>query len=482
MPPINPTTELRKKIAKSYCRDVLWIDDEINPTAADAAARTPYLQFFQPIADEFASREILCHLKGFPQITGEADPYAPDSPDVEVCQKLALKADVVILDWHLGSQNPQHSARIIREVVRAGGSRFIVVLSEAGELVDEFEREFGADFVRTADSFYRTSEGVFALLFAKADFRANGGAELLIERIFDQLALTYPDYLHWAAIEIASRVKACSPRWLANLPVDTDLAILAENIHSQEDIGAAVIENLLEDLGESMDFPLIESMRAESLGCNDWPKASSYREELARDVTTVEGGIADQIRLIVPFATDATTPLDARPSTLIKKVLRDASHLDSIKKFGESIQALGEFCESRSSSADVDVIRRGSVLKIEGDTEVSPIYVCVSQSCDCLRAESLLFVAATAVPDTHAGRAGETFFRFQKKTYLVSAAASNLKVLSIQNTERLPQGHMIIGRLREISLHRIVSRFWGQTTRVGINQPRFIRESRDEKP
>src|SRR5882672_1095186 len=74
----NGAIDLRKRLAKEYCRSVLWLDDEIKPDAA-SLQREKFLNFFVRIGDEFSKQHILCQLKGFPQIKGGDDPYADNS-------------------------------------------------------------------------------------------------------------------------------------------------------------------------------------------------------------------------------------------------------------------------------------------------------------------------------------------------------------------------------------------------------------------
>ena len=477
----NKTTELRKSIAKSYCRDVLWIDDEFNPSASDGAGRELYDNCFHPIAEEFASHEILCHLKGFPQIAGEEDPYAADSNDIEICKRLALKADIVMLDWHLGSQNPQHSSKIIRELLNHGGNRFVVILSQAGSLQSEFETEFSDEFSRTNLDFYQNKSGVFALLLTKADFMKPRAGEDLIKKIFDQLANTYPDYLHWAAMEIAGRIKVFSPTWLASIPQNTDLGVIVESLHSSEDIGEAIVANLLEDLAEAVDFSKIRSAQQSSFGYDDWPNAEKFDSSLSGDIEKLNSADVERINSVIPRKGKIITPLNDKTKSC-KKISEDARRFPSVTEFFRSVQALGEFCEVRSTPSGQNTIKRGSIIQLSSDNP-SPdkILVCVSQSCDCRRAESLLFMMGVA-KDQHSGRPGETFLQFKGKNYIFPPSAEHLMVLNVANTDRMPEDYAVVGRLRELAVSRIISRYWGQATRVGINQPRFIREFRDEKP
>lgn len=473
-----PTTNLRRKIAKDYCRDILWIDDQIKPLADDAVERKEFIDFFHPICEEFASNEIICHLKGFLQTEGEHDPYGEGSNDLEICKKLAAKADVVILDWNLGNQDHRHSSAIIRDLITRGGNRFIIVLSQEPRLREQFETEFNTELNRHESNWYKNNKGIFAYLFKKSDFREPGSGANLIDQIFNQLAIAYPDYLHWAALEIAAKIKEFSPSWLGNLPQNTDLGILAETIHSAEDISEAIFENLLEDLEEAINPSSIASIEKNALNFSLWPKATEYQSQLLTEIADLGRADQDKVKALVPTTTEDIRPLDQnyRKSP---KFCADFSHIPSIKKLADSINSLGEFCEIRSSS-NRSTTKRGTIIKSTTvGADDSEVLICVSQSCDCVRSASLLFLAGQEVANLK-GKPGETFLRIAEKNYIFKASADNLKIFPINTATRIPSNYEVLGRVRESIVTRIISRFWGQTTRIGINQPRFLRESREE--
>jgi len=483
MPMPNKTLEMRKRIAKDYCRNILWLDDEIKPHASESAERKPFVNFFHPVAEEFLRKGVLCHLKGFPQIAGDEDPYASDLVDIAVCRDLAKLADIVILDWHLGAKDAQHAKKILDGLIETGGTRFVVILSQAPKLAEEFESIFRDQFKKATSGWYRSDKGQFVNLLQKSVFEKKGSGEALLDKIYEEMAEAYPDYLHWAAIEIAARIKAFSPQWLAGLPNDTDLAILAEQIHSSESIGASIFENLLEDLKESIAFSAVESLGAGAFVASEWPKASVFKACLDKDIESIPADkkqpLTAHIKGLVPLAAE---PMQAQKSDgVLKKILNLGSELESIKLLKASIDMLGDFSEVVSiSPSSAAPVRMGSVFRSAASADANRIWICISQSCDCLRDKNLLFLIGNESNEVDPG-IGATFLRFGQKQYIVAPSAENLSPLPVKDSTRKLDGFEQVGILREVTVKRLIARYWGQTTRVGINQPRFIRELRRER-
>jgi hypothetical protein len=484
MPNGNDLLSTRKQIAKDYCRSILWLDDEIRPHAGDSVGRAPYLTFFHPITEEFHKEGILCQLKGFSQTQGEDDPFKPEIDEIGICKNLAKMADILILDWYLGASDPSHSIKILDGLIEAGGTRFIIILSQEAKLVEEFENHYGEIFKKSDTAWYRSEKGQFVCLLAKDSFKPGGTAAALMEKIYNELASVYPDYLHWTALEVASKIKAFTPQWLASLPMDTDLAVLAEKVHAFESIGNSMLENLLEDLKEAVEAPSLKSISQDSLNPAYWPKAAEYQTVLDRDKATITNNtsLLARINNFVPIGNASIQRLNINDSRTAKNVFKDGSQLESIKRLKDSVDSLGQFSEVVSHSDHTGTAtRRGSVFKKSGSGGNANILVCVSQACDCLRADSLLFLTGAEVLSGYDGKIGETFVQFQKKTYVFKTEAQSLTTPALSSAMRWPEDHEHVGILREVAVSRLISRFWGQTTRIGIDQPRFLRELRIER-
>lgn len=479
------TLELRRKIAREYCQTVLWIDDQINPTAPEAADRTEYLSFFAPIAEEIISEGVVCQLQGFSQSTGNDDPYGSSNEEIEKCFRIASKADILILDWHLGAEDQRHSIEIINKLIDLKGSRFVILLSQAEDLEREFIDSLGSSFPKKTAEWYSNEAGVFVLLLQKRNFRAEGQGTVLLQAIFEQLARAYPDHLHWAAIEMAVRIKSYTPKWLQNLPSNTDLGILCEAYHSSEDVGSALLENLFEDLKEAVEYSAIKNLEDSSLTHDNSPLHFNFLEKVRIDLAVLDQeetdkSLATMLRQVVPGI--ASMPLDSGNRKTSAKLLSNPGVYPSIQSLKESVDAFGEFCEMRSVGVSSLQISRGSILmNAAEDVDGSRIFICVSQACDCIRDTNLLFLRGEAKGENHKTKPSETFLRFNKFEWVVRPKAECLASFDVHPETRILSGYNVVGRLRESSLERILNRVWRQITRVGTNQPRFLRESRDER-
>jgi len=473
----NATIDLRQKIAKEYCRSVLWLDDEIRPDAT-STQREMYLNFFVRVGDEFSKKHVLCQLRGFPQILETNDPYA-DNSAITDCTELAKKTDILILDWHLGESSPVHSKKILSELIKGGGNRFVVILSKEPQLKHQFEREFNDVFQLEGD-WYRHKNGPFVLLLQKTSFEEVGSGTALIDKIYEQLAHTYPDYLHWAAIEIAGRIKTLTHSWLSRLPTNTDIAILAERRHSTENIEEAILENLLDDLKETVTLDAVSSLNPDHLTPAQWLRRDECNATLEQDLATIpDSNHKATARTLHPLtAAEALKRDDQKTYT---RVLEKHGNLSSIMELKRSVEALGEFSEVVSvPRTDGNVLRPGSVLLPEAN-DTAKILVCISQGCDCLRATKLLFLQGADASGT-SGESGETFLQFNGKRYIFRPKAESLCSFQPGSNRTTVSGWKQIGLLRQSVLARLLSRYWAYSTRVGINQPRLMRDSRREAP
>ncbi len=490
-------TELRKTIAKNFCRSVLWIDDEIVPDAETEQQRQKYVDFFVKRADEFSKKGILCHLKGFSASISGADAdgqdaYGEDSDNgVSECVELSKRADVLILDWHLGiPDNPKFAKEILDPLIEEKAARFIIILSQDSDLEKNFRKDYGHVFSKKGD-WYSNSNGQFVRLLQKALFEEDGSARSLVEDIYDKLAETYPDYLHWTALEIAGKMKECAPVWLAALPKGTDLGILAEKIHNKEEyVGNTVVENLLEDLKEAIDFPLIGSMQQEKLTPESWLRFEEFKRKIETDVKALtdkkKSDSVEAIGIMIPRSNDHPPCPDKDLKKKCKKLeeaLTEPGDLPAILEFLNGLYLFEEFCEIKSSaSKNYTKIQRGTIIAYNSDKDSNEILVCISQSCDCVRETHLLFVKGKKSNASDAGKPGETFLRFKNKLYIFASGAENMLSLALEEGSRLPKDTNFQGIVRESILNRLISRYWNHATRVGVNQPLLLRRLRNEKP
>ena len=112
---------IRNKVVQKFCRTVLWIDDDIH-LEQGLATEGPF-SLFRNKYDEFIKSNLLCHMMEFPAVRSSSDSYASMSEVDGVlhsCVSLALQADIVIVDWMLGSTDSTIDASFL---LRACGDR-----------------------------------------------------------------------------------------------------------------------------------------------------------------------------------------------------------------------------------------------------------------------------------------------------------------------------------------------------------------------
>jgi len=123
--------QLKRKIARQFCRVALWIDDDI-PGLGEKTDDFP----FQEACDGFANDGVICQLNKFPR--------SVDNGVIEKYVALAKNADVLIIDWFLKQKDANSTKKIIKELFKPEtGTRFIYILSKdrdaaQRELLDEW--------------------------------------------------------------------------------------------------------------------------------------------------------------------------------------------------------------------------------------------------------------------------------------------------------------------------------------------------------
>jgi len=501
MPDPQPD-DLRKTIARQFCQTVLWIDDQIvsltdvnmheaikclsnarhKKTRDGIVKKIEDGKYFQHGVESFAKAGVMCQLFSFPQLdpTGH-DPYSPPEPLAQ-CKLLAKQADVLIVDWYLGSSDDAGNAKaIVNELLNLkSGTRFVFILSQKPSEADsQMSREWSDKMTKAEGSeWYSTGDGQFVCVLAKDVFKK--APDQLVEKVIDCLAQTYPDYLHWAALEISGRIKEATPRWLSALPSGTDWGILAERKYDPEsDTRHVSFENLMEDLKFSVDCSSIGVVSRDVLDDKEHPLNRQYKS-MARSLDAItDQGQKDAAKRLFPFS---GCEKSKKIRDDIDKVSSLVSSNETIKVFIDGVNAFGGFCESVSTcSVQNNSVKRGAVYR---EDDASHIWICIAQSCDCLRAENLLFVKAVKSSSLVANglprqpKQGDTFIQFKGDEYVVSATTSDsLKIYAV-TPERQIIGMTLVGFVRESILSRIAARYWGHATRVGVNQPALLRAKR----
>ncbi len=473
---------LRDEIIRKFCRTVLWIDDEIDlgkgleHPDADALFRDKF--------DELTKSNLLCHMMGFPpaRADDDGDGFVGNVQDVvTTCKALALQADIVIIDWMLGGQDSSVFAEeIIQSLLKEEkGFRFIVVLSQV-ELGESDFQKLDDSFVPIRELLLKNNKGQFLLSLKKNEFKDVNLFGVVCRAILE----SYPDYLHLAALEIASRIKELSPQWLSALPENTDLGVLVERgntFHENlwlDNLQKCVASNLLEDLSTVVLRGKLNSFTEEAIKPSRNPSIVIPVKE--DDVRCALCGLKNCIR------DDNPVSLSARD---FKKLLKKRQDPD-IERLLSGIESFTEFCEVQSVPKCDCLPRPGAVYSglSSSDTDIA---VCISGECDCARSTSLLFILGNCLTDANSVdpkawyeilddkkvKGGKTILRFGGQAYLFQSSPSSL--ISKNKTE--VSSLSPLGLLRSDIVNRLATRFMTHIRRVGVNQPYISQGLRGEK-
>ena len=477
---------IRNNIVRKFCRTVLWIDDEIHLDQGLAPKGTPTL--FQSKFDEFTRSGLLCHMMGFPEIRPGSDPFVPQSNVDEVlgaCVSLALQSDVVIVDWMLGTtDSSEYAENIVKHIVgKDKGFRFIVVLSK-GEPADFAFKGLDSSFeCDGSDGLWKNESGQFLLSLRKDGFKDKD----LFDNICQALSTAYPDYLHLAALEIAGRIKDITPRWLSNIPLGADIGVLVERGNTfraekswNDEIQECIATNLLEDLSCAVRVKKFSTLNAESLK----PSNSTYYEKLTafnpsdHDLKPAIDALKECVK------DDSPEPLTKRNYEIVSNGRGNSD----VMPFVEGIEAFAEFCEIRSSRDWKGYGPcPGAAYKGLVD-QSSAIAVCITSGCDCLRADTLLFLIGEPMPSKNSSGATipnykelrnkkrKTVLRINGVSYVFKSSADSVLTKSRSEIEKL----QVQAIVRQDALNRLIDRYMSHTQRYGVNQPDIVRELRGE--
>ena len=480
--------KIRNDIIKKFCRTILWIDDEINLDRGLAAEGAKPL--FKNKYDEFTKASLLCHMMGFPEVRSDSDPYASNSEledALRSCVSLALQSDIVIIDWMLGTtESSEYAQRIIKEIVgKDRGFRFIVVLSNKATADSEFTQMDSSFKIHGSNDLWKNESGQFLQSLRKDEFKDKD----LFGNICQALSTAYPDYLHLAALEIAGRIKDITPRWLSDIPFCTDIGVLVERGNTFDD-GASWIDEIQECITTNLLEDLSCAVRAEKLGTlNDEALKPSNSAEY-ENVAAINPSGCDDFNQAISALKECVK--DDSPKSFSKKFYEDISDSrgnGDAKIIVESIEAFAEFCEKRSRR---DWQRHapcpGAVYF--GLVDKSPaIAVCITSGCDCLRAETLLFLIGEPMPSKNQSgvtvpdykelrrmKGGKTVLRINGVTYVFKSSAESVLTKKRSDIETA----QVRAIVRQDALNRLIGRYMSHTQRFGVNQPDIVRKLRDE--
>ncbi len=466
----NPTTEIRRRISRDLFRSILWVDEQIfsfetNRHGNKEYDYVPFETLFKPVTQELQDAGFLVHLHSFEQSTTEDgfdDEFSADSPSLNSAISLSQKADIIILDWHLGNgDDPKNSIKILEALIDSPATRILLILSQYS---DRFSEELSKSKLSQLKKEERgdtwtTKNGLhLKVLRKKPDGINRITGDEIIESIFSLLSFYYPDYLHWAALEIAEKIRSHVPEWLQSLPSGTDLSVLQELLHKKSEIRSYLPENLFENLVRIASANTLESLSEDHTKRDHWNNRPLFIQDVQR--SKVENYIN-----VVKSAKDLRDDLP--------EILGGLANCSGGDEWLKAQLDLIEFCEIMPSVGR-EPLPGAIYTPIEPEESDESIYICVSQECDCVRGTPLLFVRAVRATDI---KAVSTSLRFERYTYRIDSKADNLIKLDIED-DRSIKLYQKAGQIRTQIAARIISRFWSGTTRPAVNHPTFARALR----
>lgn len=476
---------IRKDIVRKFCRTVLWIDDEID-LAKGLNSCNP---MFAKKMKEFTDVGLLCHLSGFPTVRPGTDPYAePEEVTTAIANAvpLACQAEVVLIDWELGTRDSaDYAVKIIKKLIgEQQGFRFVVILSKK-EPADSAFTDIDPTFTVISEDgcLWKNSSGQFLLSIRKDEFETKN----LFDSLCDYLLAAYPDYLHLAALEIAGRIKEYAPHWLSAIPANADVGLLIERGNTftadsdewRSDLQDCVATNLLEDLASTVLGENLDSLDHEVLKLSNHPLLTI--PSASGDLNEVLSGLKACMR-------------DEHPQAFSHKdykklyAVRDG---EIVRDLVNGIEAYTEFCEVQRMGAPCKKVCPGAIYKsLSAEADIA---VCISGGCDCLHNKPLLFLSGVELKSENVGeerddpwfsmlnsgkfKGWKVVLRFQGKAYAFCGRASSLLWKSKAEIEAAD----CQGVLRKDILDRLASRYMAYIRRVGVNQPALSRNLRGEK-
>lgn len=438
------------------------MDDEIRLTGdyTDLAYFEPYRNFFLPTATAIQAQGVLCQL----QSVSQRDDPDEEPEELGIVKQLSKVADAVILDWRLASKDPTHSISIINHLREHRETRFVIILTQDPDALSEFRRVFGENPEGIGNTVH-LKNGTHLAFLQKPKNETGNFALTILSTIEHLMSVAYPDYIHWAALEIASDIKKFAPQWLESLPRGMDWALLSEYCYGNEATAELVVENLLEDLSHCIRPSQLESTHPNNCKGVDWSELEGHLTKLH--------GLEDGAELsLLSLDEDPPKIRDGLPDGFLNPTN------DLVKEFVVSQKIFNTFCENVSPEAvGIPGIAPGSVFQIAGATGQSEIFVCVSQACDCLWKKELLFVKGKRERKT---KLGSTVVKFQQQCYRFDAEGINLSILRItgSNESKVPDGLVKIGQFRAATTRRLAARFWSYATRSAVNHSEYARAER----
>jgi len=552
--PIGTSTALswmqtRQRIAANYCRVVAVIDDDIDCTMpeADADAETTSNRLvvsprFWQLRQDLQNRKILCHLHHYPKLNLSATDDASEI-EIEKAVSVATAANVIVLDWNLGMEKgSEHAEAILEKMVKSGGLRFVIINSNdhPTDICGRLEQiNFMVPFMKeqsgtgaAAPLRVKLGDQVFILIREKRPaVKPDEDASMLVDEVFKWLEGVFPDHLHWAGLELASRISLVLPKVLGTLPKSTDVPLFHQWMFNDDgETNNQVVSLLLDEIGllldlhplSPLDDELIKDRVTEQMKI--FAAGKFFEKPAAKEVFgTGFAEVKKNFDLVTnprpgaaPKQPSALTQLilgfektwneiclqqeRVKPDNELrahfpgpedsKKHLRAAIHLKHAFAIpSPPFEALAAWYESAFS--DLGKPKRlfpGAVFKKNAantETNDPEWLLCVAPGCDCRwgTQDAFAFLPGRKIDAATRGKElmSTCISAVSEGPVTIAWKHKNVMLRPKGQGEDLVHGYILAGAIRPMHAVRICHRTWTHQARVAVDVPEYIRAERGEE-
>ncbi|EHQ06873.1 response regulator receiver domain [Leptonema illini] len=499
--------DLRSQIARKYCRTLTVIDDDAYQTGTWESTNPVIDETYVALVKKCNEDSILCHLQYYPN--GKLG-----GPDIEFYKKYydravqtAKNSEVVILDWYLGAESSEHSIALLKELAADGALRFVIVYTKHKEDAtsslesegyhrltistnhsnspvedDDTFQPIGVHDSQTAavDFFSNENSSIFILVQDKPSEPEKNTPDLLT--LITQLMLAaYPDFLHWAGLELHTFIREKMPQLISKLPTGTDHAIVYQSLFTDlpDDVAHQVAVIHLEQMEHELfkeplqavcDLYLHQAIEKDK----EWTKIKDEPTIKKRD--------------------NARTKINEKEKTGTNglKLTTAMNQPDS------AFRAHTKLAYIQESYIDISqeklLLRRGTIFKKKQATDDGwDFLLCITPECDLYRlndGQHIHFIQGRR-KDNLDKTSGPLFFQtFVSESTQIEWESFRTKVILAPTgsaagfpsiSDAAFTDYEYVGQIKSRFVDRIMQRGWSQQTRVGVDTAEYIRFVRSEK-
>lgn len=473
---------IRTQIIRQFCKSIAWIDDEIIGASAckdqlpAEALLSKHFSYFSKEAELLYQAGMLCSLIPFES----GDSLTETEQQITRCADLCTAADVIILDWQMGShQDFSCCLKIIKKILLLQGIRFIIILSNfASGITEDLQSEFDMLHYRNSSVWLTDDKGKYITIAEKSD---NNLTDILSEKL-----LCFSDsLLAWVAIEISNIIRKTIPTLIKSIPNDADAGFLLDYFLSGKDsfTSDTIISNMLEDINYTVKYSVLTSLSSREI--ND--ENSSARklminafEEFATISETADLKQSSIANLVQQLISNSDTVSFADYVNVIKDDLLKAYNYckpnphgtDNLSALIQSIVSFTSYCETLCIKPDDNLMQklcRGNIY--QSSDYSSSLFLCISQACDAEHKKQIYFLKADKTPTSLLRNANRIFITINCSLYSIPLSPASLVILDKSLLTNQDSHFSLIGHLRSDTIENISNRFWSHITRVGINLP-----------